>query len=316
MKKAFLFLFTVCYLLFTAGFVHAEDEFDKITKQIDDLKKQMEMSIAATVPLEKTLKDLDSQIAGIRAQVVNLSDQLEKRKAEVAEGEKAFALKEQILEKRVRSAYKSSYHVSCLLCQFISTEDVGTVLRVFTYQKSLADEDKRMVGEIIVYLADLDAKKKKIEQESTQLASLKLRIDEQADFFRTEIAGARNYQKQLGSQIAELTVRQQALLAAKTGLFSTSVGNVPLADDPASRPDYNPGFSPAFAAFSFGAPHFKGMSQYGAFGRAKEGQNAEDILRAYYGGGIEIKKDYSTDITIQVDGYGGYNIEEYTKRIY
>ncbi|HLB60510.1 MAG TPA: SpoIID/LytB domain-containing protein [Patescibacteria group bacterium] len=316
MNKVILLLFAFYYLLFTAGVVRAEDEFDKITKQIDDLKKQMEMSIAATVPLEKTLKDLDSQIAGIRVQIVNLSDQLEKRKAEVAEGEKAFALKEQILEKRVRSAYKSSYHVSCLLCQFISTEDVGTVLRVFTYQKSLADEDKRMVGEIIVYLADLDAKKKKIEQESTQLASLKLRIDEQADFFRTEIAGARNYQKQLGSQIAELTVRQQALLAAKTGLFSTSVGNVPLADDPASRPDYNPGFSPAFAAFSFGAPHFKGMSQYGAFGRAKEGQNAEDILRAYYGGGIEIKKDYSTDITIQVDGYGGYNIEEYTKRIY
>ena len=32
------------------------------------------------------------------------------------------------------------------------------------------------------------------------------------------------------------------------------------------------------------------MSQYGAFGRAKSGQSAEDILKAYYGGGIEIKK--------------------------
>jgi len=30
-----------------------------------------------------------------------------------------------------------------------------------------------------------------------------------------------------------------------------------MADDPASRPDYNPGFSPAFAAFSFGAPILK-----------------------------------------------------------
>jgi len=58
---------------------------------------------------------------------------------------------------------------------------------------------------------------------------------------------------------------------------------VPLADDPASRPDYNPGFSPAFAAFSFGAPHFKGMSQYGALGRAKSGQGFEQILKAYYG---------------------------------
>ncbi|KKU63141.1 MAG: SpoIID/LytB domain protein [Candidatus Amesbacteria bacterium GW2011_GWC1_47_15] len=57
----------------------------------------------------------------------------------------------------------------------------------------------------------------------------------------------------------------------------------------AARPDYNPGFSPAFAMFSFGAPHFKGMSQYGAFGRAKNGQNYRQILEAYYGN-VEIRK--------------------------
>ncbi|PIS14685.1 hypothetical protein COT64_01240, partial [Candidatus Shapirobacteria bacterium CG09_land_8_20_14_0_10_39_12] len=83
----------------------------------------------------------------------------------------------------------------------------------------------------------------------------------------------------------------------------------------ASRPDYNPGFSPAFAVFSFGAPHRKGMSQYGAYGRAKAGQSAEEILKAYYGG-VELKKDYSTDINIRVSGYGTVDIETYVKRIY
>jgi hypothetical protein len=57
------------------------------------------------------------------------------------------------------------------------------------------------------------------------------------------------------------------------------------------------------------------MSQYGAFGRAKAGQSAEDILHAYYGG-LEIKKDYSTGINITVQGYGSVNIETYVKRIY
>jgi hypothetical protein len=126
---------------------------------------------------------------------------------------------------------------------------------------------------------------------------------------------AESYQNQLSGFITSLTAQQQSILSAKAGTFQTSVGDVPLSDDPASRPDYNPGFSPAFAAFSFGAPHYKGMSQYGAYGRAKSGQGVEEILHAYYGG-IEIKKDYSTDITIQVQGYGGYNIEEYVKRIY
>jgi hypothetical protein len=80
-----------------------------------------------------------------------------------------------------------------------------------------------------------------------------------------------------------LSARQKEILAAKSGTFQTTVGEVPVADDPASRPDYNPGFSPAFALFSFGAPHYRGMSQYGAFGRAKSGQNYEAILKAYYG---------------------------------
>jgi peptidoglycan hydrolase-like amidase len=57
------------------------------------------------------------------------------------------------------------------------------------------------------------------------------------------------------------------------------------------------------------------MSQYGAWGRAKSGQSAEDILRAYYGG-VEIKKDYPTNINITVRGYGTVDLETYVKRIY
>ncbi|MEK7556560.1 MAG: SpoIID/LytB domain-containing protein, partial [Patescibacteria group bacterium] len=84
---------------------------------------------------------------------------------------------------------------------------------------------------------------------------------------------------------------------------------------PNARPDYNPGFSPAYAAFSFGAPHFKGMSQYGALGRAKSGQKYDEILKAYYGGGVEIR-DHDVNAKISVTGYGSYSLEEYTKRIY
>jgi peptidoglycan hydrolase-like amidase len=57
------------------------------------------------------------------------------------------------------------------------------------------------------------------------------------------------------------------------------------------------------------------MSQYGALGRAKQGQNYEQILRAYYGSGIEIR-DHNPDAQITVQGYGTYSLEEYAKRIY
>ncbi|MBI2310674.1 hypothetical protein HYU90_02495 [Candidatus Collierbacteria bacterium] len=58
------------------------------------------------------------------------------------------------------------------------------------------------------------------------------------------------------------------------------------------------------------------MSQYGAFGRAKAGQSAEQILKAYYGDGVSIRRDYPTSTKIKVSGYGSFELEAYTKRIY
>lgn len=320
MKKLHFFaiiifvLFTIYGLLFTTS--AQADEYDDLQKKIDELTRAMQMSQDATKPLESTLTKLEQDIESIRAQIAKLQQDLVKKEQEVADGEKLLSYQQEILERKVRSLYKNAYQADSLNYQMILSGNLSDSIRLLGYQKSVVADDKDKITEVVLYIKDLEEKKKQIESQKVRLASAKEETDKQAEFFRNEIAGAKKYQQELGKEIASLTARQQEILAAKTGLFSTTVGDVPLADDPASRPDYNPGFSPAFAAFSFGAPHFKGMSQYGAFGRAKNGQSAEDILKAYYGGGIEIKKDYSTDITINVDGYGGYNIEEYAKRIY
>ena len=39
-------------------------------------------------------------------------------------------------------------------------------------------------------------------------------------------------------------------------------------------------------------------------------------MKAYYGGGIELKKDYDTGVQITVQGYDTVDIETYVKRIY
>ena len=124
---------------------------------------------------------------------------------------------------------------------------------------------------------------------------------------RKLVGDAENYQSQLTGIIASLTTQQQNILAARSGTFTTSVGDVPLADDPNAAPNFNPGFSPAFAGFSFGAyTHKKGMSQYGAKGRAQSGQSANDILQAYYHKS-PVGKD--TGGTISVSGQGNLDFE-------
>ncbi|MFH1895911.1 MAG: SpoIID/LytB domain-containing protein [bacterium] len=113
----------------------------------------------------------------------------------------------------------------------------------------------------------------------------------------------------LENEIAKLNARQQEILAARSGSFTTSVGDVPLTDDFNASPAYNPGFSPAFAAFSFGAyTHRKGMSQYGAKGRAEAGKSYREILSAYYGKDAENR---DTGGTINVDGFGPLDFENY-----
>lgn len=292
------------------------DELADIEKELGDLQNAYELSVAATTPLESEVESLDQKLRNIQLAIGRAEGQLAELEQSIFDREVDLEFQITLMGQRVRSWYVSSQRYSPLSIFLSSSSSLGDLTRDLSYRQAAADQDKRIILQVAEQLRQLGEDKKQVEEDKVRLAAVKTEADRQATFLRGEIAKAKDYQTILSKQIAELSARQQAILTERTGTFQTSVGDVPLADDPASRPDYNPGFSPAFAAFSFGAPHFKGMSQYGAYGRAKSGQSAEDILRAYYGGGIEIKKDYSKDIVITVEGYGAFNIEEYVKRIY
>ncbi|KKS00889.1 MAG: putative sporulation protein SpoIID, partial [Candidatus Levybacteria bacterium GW2011_GWB1_41_21] len=77
----------------------------------------------------------------------------------------------------------------------------------------------------------------------------------------------------------------------------------------------NPGFSPRLAFFTYGAPHRNGLNQYGAKGRADGGQKVEQILQAYYPN-LTLKMDYDRNAQVNVDGFGSFSIEDYTKHIF
>jgi len=276
-----LFILYTSYSILLSS-TSAIDPIEELQQEIEKLNKAREMSIDATKPLEQTLEKLNNDLNNIIARVKVIEADLAVKRQKIEKGEEKLGEQEEILAKRVRSFYIRRSQVSPLAIVF-SKKKPADFLREFAYQEAATNEDKRVITEIVLYIKDLEEKKKQLKNENYRLDKIKQETDRQAAFFQKEIAGAKAYQEKLTQEIASLTTRQQQLLAAKTGTFTTSVGEVPLADDPAARPDFNPGFSPAFAGFSFGAPHRKGMSQYGAYGRAKDGQSAEQILQAYYG---------------------------------
>ncbi len=296
------------------GEARAEDSIESLQTQINELQHLKELSEAATTPLEKEVSTITAKIAKIKNELA-LAD-LETKHLEGDIESRGLQLDAQFgyLAARVKSYYKLSRQFSPLVT-FLSSGTASGLTRSLTYRTSVVDQDKSIIMKTTETLLKLQQDKTALEKRKNQLALMRTQFQGTMTFFEGEIAKAKSYQAQLAGKIADLSKRQQEILSAKTGTFQTTVGDVPLADDPASRPDYNPGFSPAFAAFSFGAPHYKGMSQYGAYGRAKAGQSYEQILKAYYGGGIEIR-DHNPDAQIKVEGYGTYSLEDYAKRIY
>ncbi len=268
----------------------------------------------AIKPHKEELSKMEADIASFQKRIKQIEAELVVKEREISQGEAEIDAQTELLGEHVRQFYIRSYYNNPLILIFAKT-NAAVFLREMAYQQAVTNQDKKIIGDISLNLKNLDDNRKELESEKTTLASLKIEIDKRAESVRKLVAEGTAYQQKIEVSLSALTAAQQNILSAKAETFQTSVGEVPLADDPAASPNYNPGFSPAFAAFSFGAPHFKGMSQYGALGRSKSGQSAEDILHAYYGD-IEIKKDYDANKQIGVAGYDRMNIETYTKRIY
>ncbi|MCR4324723.1 MAG: hypothetical protein NUV69_03470 [Candidatus Curtissbacteria bacterium] len=294
MRKIFVFILIAALGLFYGVSTTRADEIEDLQKQINDLAKQLEGSKAATTPLESEVKSLEGQLASINGRLVVLQKDLQKSEDELE-------LQKKILARTVRNFYIGSF-IDIPLLTLFSSGDATSVLRTITFQQESSRQDRafiRNISEQIVKLAD----------DKKRLATAQGQINKQSQFLKGEIASAKSFQSEVSGKIAALSAKQQEILAAKSGQFTASIGDSELADD------YNAsikGFREAapagsFAVFSFGAhTHRKGMSQYGARGRAQSGQNYKTILNAYFGKQPVSKE---TGGTIKVSGFGDMDFE-------
>ncbi|MFH2085914.1 MAG: SpoIID/LytB domain-containing protein [bacterium] len=291
-------------------------------RSIGDLTTQLEAAKKASAPLESEVTRLSKQVSGIENQLKEAGVKVEALSASIGERDKKIKSQYVILTVKVRDLYKKMRFYSPLLI-FASSSTAGDLTRGLAYKAVGADEDKNLIVNITTDILKLEADKQKIETDRAQLAALQKKLDTQKAFFEKEIAGAKKWQAELLGKIAALSAKQQQFIAQKLGSLNlpTSLGggNLSCTDDR----NLNPGFSNAFAFFTYGIPHRVGMSQYGAYGRAKnENQTYDQILRAYFNFN-EYQDEGGT--TIRVNNGNGINqgsviwsgsLEDYVKRIY
>jgi len=292
------------YLLFIA--VRAQDCGADLDCQISQIQREIDALSPAHEKNKQDLSTLRSQLSSLSKKISAMSLQLKNTQSEIGGREEDLAYAKRIFEEKAESQYRFIRLYDPLL-PFFSTNDASKAFREISFRQKAADEDRKTMEGYGKDLLKLKNDKEALEKNKNSLASLQKQVGEQEKFLAGEVNKVESY-------LSSLSSRQNELAALKAGGFQTSVGDTPPTLEPCSgapgSSNYcDPGFRPAFAAFSFGAPHRTGMSQYGAYGRSKSGQNAETILSAYYQG-AELKKDYSSPATIGVTGYGRIAFED------
>lgn len=304
----FIFLFLLVGISYQLPAIYA-DEVEDLQRQINELNKSLDLSKAATKPLEGQLNSLKVQLAQIQTKLNILSSNISQKEKDLKVREDQIAVQQVLLGSRVRSYYIRSYFTSPMLI-ILSPSSSGDILRDLSYRQAATKEDQRIIETVTSDMVRLIEEKEKLEKDKASLAVFQAQVDKNAQFLGGEVKKAKEFQSTLTSQIADLSAKQQAILSARSGQFTASIGDSELADDVnASIKGFRENApSGSFAVFSFGGhTHRKGMSQYGARGRAQSGQDYKTILKAYYG-----KEPTSRDTggDISVSGHGSMNFEE------
>jgi peptidoglycan hydrolase CwlO-like protein len=301
------------FYLFPPASAFAVSESDCLNKSAKDLSPDernecydviLPRIAAAYAPAQQKNKEelanLKKQIDNLNQKITSILSQLKNLEKEIGVREEDLAYTNEIFDVKVLNDYKRR-RLYDPITPFLTSNAVDA-FREVSYQQMAAEDDRKVMEKYGNDLATLKSDKENLEKNKVSLASLQKKVTEDAKFLEGEVG-------KVDSFLAVLSSKQQEILNAKNSSFIASVGDSDLADD------YNAsikGFresapSGSFAVFSFGGyTHRKGMSQYGARGRAQNGQDYKQILKAYYGK-EPVKKD--TGGTISVSGYGALDFE-------
>jgi len=285
---------------------------DLLNKCEASINQALQDSINATAPLQSKLDSLGSQIKGIKDTIASIEVNLAKKKIDIENGYKNLAKQQTILNATIREYYIKSYYNSPLLI-LLSTSSVSEFTQILGYQKATADRDKAIIINIATTIKSLQDQSNDLKNQENNLSSLKISLDAQSAQLDKIVSGAKSYQTTLSNQLASLNSVQQSILSARLSglnipLFASTTGGC------SSDIGKDPGFGNKFGFFSYGVPNRVGLNQYGAWGRAKAGQDYSQILQTYYN--YDSISGVDTNIQITVSGYGTYSLEEYVKRVY
>lgn len=304
-----IFVFVLAYSLFTFHFsppVRASHcPSSDLDCQIQELQREIDAFKPAHEKNKAELANLQKQLASIKARITSLTSQLNALEKDIQKREGDLEVRGELFEEKTRRHYMVLRQHDPL-APFLLADSAINLLRQLTIRQKVITQDQEDIIDIAKAISKLEEDQQTLKKNRESLTAAQASLDKNAKFLAGEVSKVESY-------IASLSSKQQNLIAQKLASLNlpTSLGAGPLlcTDDR----KLNPGFSPAFAFYTYGIPHRVGLNQYGAYGRANAGQNYRDILNAYFQG---VNFETKENINISVKGYGSMPLETYLLGIY
>jgi len=329
---AFFLLISAVFALSNTTF--SKDELEKVQDKINDTKKEYNDVSGDLSNINSKISEITRKITGYSSQIGVTQNQINELLEQINSLSQDIVKLQDTLEKfngvllqkeserneAVKSLYKNSRN--SVLEIFFASSGILDLTKKSAYFKSYFNQATSFVKDVNLQISNYKQKKEETEKakgalevQKGKLDALKANLARQVKTAQSEVSGLQSQAnaledqlKDLSDSLDELTSKQEKLLREKFGASSERLTVGESESGKQSLP--NPGFSPAYAFFTRGYPHRVGMNQYGAKGRADDGQDYEDILEAYYPN-TTITGDCDKDQEISVVGYGDLKLEEY-----
>ncbi|MBP8960826.1 hypothetical protein KBG31_01215 [Patescibacteria group bacterium] len=303
-----------------------EKEYSSISNKIAEIRKKKEEVSGKILELASQISITQAEIDELQAEIDSLDKAINELNEKLTDRKQVLAEKEELRDTAIRSwAKKSSASGWEKFLGDAAGLEGDLNLSGFEYLTFNFIFDRALQQDSLNWIKALSQEIEKYESDKKDAINLKAEIAKEQENLlnvRTLLANQRNEAEavkgalesdqeektaqllSLEEEIARLSEKQQEILRLKSG-----DGNISGYEAPSYKlPD--PPFKPAFAGMSYGAfTHYKGMSQYGAKGRAEDGHDYKEILKFYYDEKVKEKDDFPKKIC--VEGYGEMDFQKY-----
>lgn len=335
LKRVFLITITLVFItLINSKYSYAEDKcknisdkddqaecYEKLKEEtqnkLNNTKSKLDSTLNSINALSSQLDVTEDQLSGVQSDINDIKEEL--NQINITLEDRNQKLKEKIsFRNNLLRNYSKKNIINDLELFFTTNEDsnlTGFQLSTFMYafNKATSGDTLKIIGALNSEIRDYEKNKKESEEiknnlETAQNNLISLKKDLDAKKASAE-SQADKLEEQKSGYEEELEALQDKILALKYSDENGSVGDYV----PPSAKTPSPPFSNAFAVFSYGAyTHYNGMSQYGAKGRADDGDSYEEILKFYYKVGLDKKGDkWDKENKISVQGYGEMSYQKY-----